>query len=54
MSSEAQLATSRGGTGANLTPTNVGDTIQVVAGSVFALAATPVPPSLRVISFYRF
>lgn len=54
MSEEAQLAATRGGTGANLVPTNVGDVLQVVAGPALALAAPPSPATSRIFNYYRF
>lgn len=53
MSSEAQLATSRGGTGANLTPINNDDVILVSNG---ALVLGPAPSSQpnKVFNFYSF
>lgn len=56
MSSEATLATSRGGIGFSPTfPATPGDTVQVNnLGTGFTLATPPVPPSIRVYSAYTF
>lgn len=52
MSSEATLATTRGGTGASLTPTNTGDVIQVSAGA-FVLGSPPAPAVSRVNTYFQ-
>ncbi len=56
LSSEATLATSRGGLGfAPTLPANPGDTIQVDSlGTSLVLTTAPVPPSIRVYSAYTF
>lgn len=55
MSSEAQLAISRGGLGSAVNLTNPGDVIQVNAGATgYTTGVTPVPPALRVFSFNQF
>ncbi len=55
MSSEAQLALTRGGTGSNLTLTSPGQVLQINAGNTaVAFGESPVPPSLRIISSERF
>lgn len=54
VSEEAQLASSRGGTGSNLTPTNTGDVIQVSSGAIFVLGPVPVSPALRIVAFQLF
>jgi hypothetical protein len=55
MSSEAQLATSRGGTGQNLNPATAqtDDVIKVAAG-VFTVGATPTPAPVRMYTYYNF
>lgn len=53
MSSEAQLATTRGGTGQSFTPTNDGDVIQVLGG-IFTLSAAPTSQPNKIYNFYSF
>lgn len=57
-SEEAQLATSRGGLGANLTPVGVADSSKVIAvnaaGSGFQLSAVPSTPGGNIFNYYQF
>lgn len=55
MSEEQYLAISRGGLGNTVPLTNPGDVIQVNAGGTgYTTGVSPVPPSLRIVSYYRF
>lgn len=58
LTDEAQLAMSRGGLGANLTPGGVADSSKVIAvnaaGNGFQLSAAPSTPGGNIFNFYRF
>jgi hypothetical protein len=58
LTDEAQLAMSRGGLGANLTPSGVADASKVIAvnaaGNGFQLQSVPSTPGGNIFNFYRF